>query len=95
MSTIPTNLGSLVELRPAFDIALTLIAFLGGWFVKTLRDDIHELKQSDDQLKKVINDLRVELPTHYVSKAELQLLFNNIHDVLRRIEDKLDKKADK
>lgn len=84
-----------MDLRDAFNVAMTLVAFLGGWLVKTMRDDIRELKETDSRLADAVNNLRVDLPEKYVHKDEFRASLTPIHEILRRIEDKLDRKVDK
>lgn len=79
----------------AFNIALTIIAFLGGWLIKTLFSRLEKLEKADENLTAAVNDLRVALPTSYVSKEEHKGSLDGIHAVLRRIEDKMDRKVDK
>lgn len=74
---------------------LTAIAVLIGWLVKGLFTRIDELGRADGRLAEQVNQLRVDLPERYVSKNDFKQLGDNIFSTLRRIEDKLDGKADK
>lgn len=65
-------------------VALSVI----GWLARTLWDAVHKL--SDD-----IHALEVMLPNHYVKKDELQESMREIKEMLGRIFDKLDQKADR
>lgn len=85
----------MVDLQTALNLALTLVAFLGGWLLRSLKDDIQALKQADMRLQESVNDLRVELPTHYVPKPDFKEMGDKIFSTLRRIEEKIDQKADK
>lgn len=69
------------------DLSYILIAML-GWFSKTLWDATRELK---DDLSK----LRGDLPKEYVLKDDFRSAVGEVMTTLRRIEDKLDGKADK
>lgn len=89
------NQGTMVDLQTALNLALTLIAFFGGWFLRTIKEDIKDLKRADENMGKALNDLRVDLPSHYVNKADFKQMGDSIFEALRRIEDKLDNKADK
>lgn len=75
--------------------ALLLVQFLFGWMVKSLFDRIKTLESRDSDLAEKIGQLSVNLPTNYVQKAEFQKMGDDIFNVLRRIEDKLDGKQDK
>lgn len=59
-----------------------------GWLGRTLWDAV-------ENLKKDVKDIEVNLPSHYVSKNEIEIRFDKIETMLNRIFEKLDKKADK
>lgn len=59
-----------------------------GWWCREIWDSIKVLK---DDIKKI----EVELPTHYVSKIEINTRLDKIDSVLERIFDRLDNKVDK
>lgn len=77
------------------NIALGLIATLGGWVLKSLSDALKELRVKDTTMDERINTLAVELPTRYVSKDDFQRFEGAIFAKLDRIENKIDQKADK
>lgn len=79
----------------AFNIAMAIIAALGGWFIRTLFDKIEALEKTDINLTEQVTRLRVELPSHYVSKDDFKDTLSNIFEMLRRIEDKLSDKVDR
>lgn len=107
----------MVELSTAFNIALSLVAFFGGWFMKVLFERIKRLEDADekmtegfsamrDQTMSAMTEIRVELPTNYISKTDFKALGDNIFNAIRslgtdtreslkRIEEKLDMKVDK
>lgn len=87
--------GLMVDLQTALNLALTLVAFFGGWFLKTIRDDITKLQLSDEKMSQAFNDLRADLPDRYVKRSDMKELADNLFEALRRIEDKIDQKADK
>lgn len=59
-----------------------------GWFARQLWDAVQDLKSD-------MKEIEIDLPTHYVRKDELEQRFNKIEDMLNRIFEKLDNKADK
>ena len=59
-----------------------------GWWCKEIWDSVKALK--DD-----IKDIEVDLPTHYVRKVDIDARLDKIDQVLERIFDKLESKADK
>jgi len=59
-----------------------------GWFARQLWDAVQELKRD-------MKSLEVDLPTHYVRKEELESRLDRLEDMLNRIFEKMDSKADK
>ena len=59
-----------------------------GWWCREIWDSVKALK---DDVKKI----EVSLPTNYVNKSEIETRLDKIDQVLERIFDKLDAKADK
>lgn len=56
---------------------------------------IDRLEATDAQVVAEVANTRLDLARNYVPRADLQHIVAPIYDTLRRIEDKLDKKADK
>ena len=59
-----------------------------GWWCREIWDSVKDLKED-------IKDIEVNLPTNYVRKSEIESRLDRIDQVLARIFDKLDEKADK
>ena len=59
-----------------------------GWWCREIWDSVKALK--DD-----VKEIEVNLPTHYVRKSEIEVRLDKIDQVLERIFDKLESKADK
>jgi len=73
-----------VETQQLFNIALGLAAFLGGWVLNNITKAIERL------------DLDVRaMPSTYVSKDDYRRDIDEIKEMLAKIFDKLDTKADK
>jgi len=73
-----------MELQQLVNIALGLAAFFGGWVLNNITKTIERLDV----------DVRA-LPHAYVSKDDYRRDINEIKDMLGKIFDKLDTKADK
>lgn len=73
-----------MDYQPLFNIAMTLIVFLAGWVLKGITDAV---KRLDDDLRAI--------PLQYVAKEDYRHDLGDIKDLLRRIDAKLDSKADK
>jgi divalent metal cation (Fe/Co/Zn/Cd) transporter len=67
---------------------LAAICAVGGWFLR-------ELWQAVQKLRSDLSDLEKDLPEHYVQKVDYKDDINRVHNLLDKIYDKLDKKADK
>lgn len=72
----------------------TLLA-IGGWFARQLWDSVKELKTD-------IADLRLHVSDSYVKKSEVDSLraemdkrFDRLEQMIARLYDKIDSKADK
>lgn len=59
-----------------------------GWFARQLWEAVQELRKD-------LHEIEVDLPTNYVSKADLDKRMDHIEEMFQRIYDKLDGKADK
>lgn len=59
-----------------------------GWFARTLWDATQKLKED-------LKDVEVDMASNYVRKIELDNRLDKIENMLSRIWDSLDKKADK
>lgn len=59
-----------------------------GWWCKEIWDSVKSLKED-------IRAIEVDLPKNYVSKSDIDSRLDRIDQVLERIFDKLDGKADK
>lgn len=84
-----------MDLLLAFNIAVALVTFLSGWLMKSLFDRITKLEDADAKILGEIAKLREELPTNYVRRGDMQQSLNELFSAIRRIEDKLDSKADR
>lgn len=73
-----------MDYQVLFNIAVAIAAFFGGWTLNNITRAIERLD----------NDVR-SMPINYVSKDDYRLDVAEIKDMLARIFDKLDDKADK
>lgn len=70
------------------NIIIGVVLSVLGWFARQLWDAVQTLKND-------MKDLEVELPTHYLRKDEFESRLDKIENMLERIFDRLDSKADK
>jgi len=70
------------------NILIAVVGAVGGWLFKVLWDSIKELQFDMKEIEK-------ELHTEYVSKDDFHVALDEIKQIVQRIFDKLDGKADK
>jgi len=73
-----------MDTQQIINVALGLIAFLGGWVLNNITKAIERLD----------TDVRA-MPTTYVSKDDYRRDIDDIKEMLGKIFDKLDSKVDK
>jgi hypothetical protein len=74
----------MMDIQQLFNIALALAAFLGGWVLNNISKAIERLD----------SDVRA-MPSNYVSKDDYRRDIHEVKEMLAKIFDKLDTKADK
>lgn len=80
-----------MSLDIAFQIVLGMVAFLGGLWVRQLRHDLDHLKRQIDRVREDYQR-RDDAEQHYNQMLEM---LRDVKLHIQRIEDKLDRKADK
>lgn len=81
--------------QTAFNIVLTLVAFLGGWVLNSLRSSIENLQKADTNLTTKVQAIEVLVAGSYVKRDDMDKLTSALFAKLDKIEAKLDGKADK
>lgn len=81
--------------QTAFNIVIALASFLGGWLLKVIWQSIKELQQTDMVLMNRVSEVQVTLASGYAKREEINDTVKEIFQKLSRIEDKIDRKADK
>jgi len=84
-----------MDLQIAFNIAVALVAFLGGWVLNSLRSSIESLQKVDTNLTTKVQAIEVLVAGSYVKRDDLDKLASALFTKLDKIEGKLDGKADK
>lgn len=77
-----------MDLQTIINFALGAVMAGLGWFARELWDAVKELKTD-------VSKLREDLPKTYVVKEDWRADMREIKDILGKIFDKLDGKADK
>lgn len=66
-----------------------------GWVLRVIWSEIKELQRVDDQIFAKVNKLEVFVASAYPTREELRHEFDEVNSMLRAIDQKLDRKADK
>jgi hypothetical protein len=84
-----------MDIQAAFNIAIGLVAFLGGWILNGLRDSMKHLHDSDAELATKVQAIELLVAGSYVKRDDLDKLTTALFAKLDKIDAKLDAKADK
>jgi uncharacterized protein YoxC len=77
-----------MESQDLFNAAITLSGAFGGWILKTIWDAIRDLKTEVKELNREVNQ-------DFVRREDFKDSVADIKEMLNKIFDKLDNKADK
>lgn len=77
-----------MEAQEVFNTIIALGSAIGGWALKTIWDTLRDMKQE-------IRDLTVEVHQDFARRDDFKEAIKEIKDMLFKISDKLDDKADK
>lgn len=83
------------EIQLGFNILVTLVAFLGGWVLNSLKSSIEALQKADKSLTEKVQSVEVLVAGQYVRRDDFDKISAEIFRRLDKIYDKLDDKADK
>ena len=78
-----------------FNYALALCGALGGWVLKVIWDAVKDLQSADKVLVEKVNTIEILIAGNYMCKSDFDKIAAAIFAKLDKIEDKIDKKADK
>ena len=78
-----------------FNIAFAIIGALGGWWMRVMWQSLKELEQQDSKLADKVGSIEVLVAGQYVKRDDMNRDIATIFAKLDRIEDKINKKADK
>ena len=78
-----------------FNVAFAIIGALGGWWMRVMWQSLKELEQQDSKLADKVGSIEVLVAGEYVKRDDMNRDIATIFAKLDRIEDKINKKADK
>ena len=77
-----------MDLQTIIDIGAGFFIAAAGWFARQIWDAVNDLRED-------IHRLEIELPTNYLRRDEFAESMKEVKEILGKIFDKLDDKADK
>lgn len=87
------------ERQTLFNIVITALGVVGGWWMKVMWDSLKDLERADRELVDRVAAIDVLVAGSYVKRdyfeAKLDAVTKALFDKLDRIENKVDAKADK
>jgi len=78
----------MTEYQSLINIILGVVLASGGWFARILWEAVQDLKTD-------LTNLRVEMARDYLPRNDFHRLADELKEMLSKIFDKLDHKADK
>lgn len=84
-----------METQSLINTLFGVIAFLGGWVVRNLQESMSNLRIADSELTKKVQEMEVLVAGQYVKREDFARTVEALFAKLDRIEEKLDRKADK
>ncbi len=84
-----------MDWQTAFNVLMILCGALGGYVLKSFGDTMKSLQGADRDLTVKVQAIEVLVAGQYVTRDGLDKTISAVFDYLRRIEEKIDKKADK
>jgi hypothetical protein len=78
-----------------FNLSVAIIGVLGGWFMRVMWQSLQELRSQDSKLAEKVGNIEVLVAGQYVKRDDMDKSMTALFMKLDRIEDKIDKKADK
>lgn len=78
----------MMDTQTMINVALGVLLAVAGWFCRQIWDAVKELR--DD-----LHRIEVDLPSHYIRRDEFSEGMREIKEMLGKIFEKLDAKADK
>lgn len=78
-----------------FNVAVAVIGALGGWWMRVMWQSLQDLRTQDAKLAEKVGSMEVLVAGQYVKRDDMDRSLSALFTKLDRIEDKIDKKADK
>lgn len=83
------------EFQILFNVILVIAGFLGGFVLHAMWDKLEKLEETDVKLAEKVAAIETLVAGDYVKRDEFSAHINALFKKLDKIDDKLDRKADK
>ncbi|CAB4140579.1 hypothetical protein UFOVP405_56 [uncultured Caudovirales phage] len=77
-----------MDLQTLFNVMISVLLAIVGWFARTVWDSLKEYKDR-------LHEVELHLPNHYVKQVDINARFDKLENMLERVFIKLDQKQDK
>lgn len=78
---------SAISYQEAFNLAMLLVAAMGGWGMKMLYDAIKSLKQADKELGEKVQNLELSIAGSIATKEDTEKILGKIDVLSARVTD--------
>lgn len=78
-----------------FNIAVAVIGFMGGWWVKTIWESVKDLQNADKDISSKVSQIEIIVAGQYVKRDEFDRTAAAIFVKLDKIYDLVQTKADR
>jgi len=84
-----------VDTQTLINILFTVAGAMGGWILNNLKTSIESLQKADISLADKVQHIEVLVAGTYVKRDDLDKVTSVVHQRFDKIEEKLDKLAEK
>lgn len=75
--------------QTAFNVAVTLIGFLGGWILKSVTDTLKEMRVSEHNLRNKVQAMEILVAGSYVRREDLDKFGETMFRKLDKLEERV------
>jgi hypothetical protein len=79
-----------VDWQTLFNIAISIISFLGGWVFKRTFVILDKHEDKMQAIEKLVHEIEISLPKEYVNKEDLNKISEQINARFDKLEAKID-----
>ena len=84
-----------LDAQTIFNAAVSLACMLGGWILNTIRQDIMQVSQAQQETARKVAHIEVLVVGDYVKREELNASINKLEAKIDRLSDALESGFDK